>query len=89
MSLATARETGPRNLTRGPACGVGRTIQVLTEKADTDEQASIDLANLYLILDDPQWTAEDIAYELRDTGYNVQGPTVARHRRGGCKCEAL
>lgn len=89
MSLLTATKTGPNTRTRGPSCGTGRIINTLTNRAEADNTASIELANLYLILDDPEWTSEAIAAELKDSGYDIQGSSVARHRRGACKCETL
>ncbi|WP_152203650.1 hypothetical protein [Georgenia thermotolerans] len=89
MSLLTATKTGPRHKPKGPKCGVGKVMESLAIHADADNEASIKLANLYLILENPEWTGEEIAAEMREDGYDIQGPAVARHRRGACKCEEL
>ena len=83
MSLATAVKEGPRTAKKGPDCGVGKVFATLME-TNTE-----DLAALYLMLGDARWTAEDISAELREAGWDIKGSTVARHRRGACRCEAL
>ena len=107
MSLLTATTTGPRPVKKGPPCTITKIIRTLERRidnADTEDhagsasKASLILANLYVVLDlrdedgEYVWTAEEIATELRDDGFDVQAAAVRRHRRankGGCKCEDI
>lgn len=79
MSLAQTLAAGPRPVRKGPGCTVGTVLRSLPE----DESAA-----LAVMLSDSAWESETVARTLRDEiGVNVQGQTVARHRRGGCSCE--
>jgi len=80
MSLTTAIKNGPPPLRKGPACGLGRIIAQLDGE---------NLAALYLMLDNPDWTGADIARALTDEGHDMKPAAVARHRRGECKCDPL
>jgi hypothetical protein len=66
---------------RGPRCTVGAILDTLD--ADT-------AAKVRSVLDNPAVTATRIANTLTSSGYRVQAPAVARHRRrgasNGCRC---
>jgi len=75
---------------------MGKLIRKLTSDAAKDQTASVLLANLYLILDNEDWTGRNIADELAETADELGDPTfrippatVNRHRRGDCLCETL
>lgn len=72
-ALATTR---PPHI--GGTCGVALLIPQL------DPESAKDL--LQLIAGD-QVTAETLATTLRTLGHDIAGQTIARHRRGACKCE--
>ena len=95
MSLLTT--TRPSKTQRGTKCRMGRLIHKLTSDAARDnETAKLMLANLYVMLDNEDWTGRNIADELAETAdelkdgnYRIPPATVNRHRRGDCLCETL
>ncbi len=52
-----------------------------------DELDDIDRQALLNAIESPM-TSADIARALRSEGHDMQGPTLARHRRGDCSCDA-
>lgn len=71
-SLAASTEHRP-----GGRCTLGRVLTVL----DSDDADALAVA-----LSDPEVSATRIARALRASGHNVGDTSVARHRRGSCKC---
>ncbi len=69
------RDTGPR----WQECSVAYALRILPE--GPGEALRRALAN-----DVVQHT--EISAALRDYGIRISGPSVGRHRLGGCKCEA-
>lgn len=63
---------------QGPRCFFERLFDVLAPE-DADVLASW--------LDDPAVTAAAITRALRDEGHETGATTVARHRRGDCRCD--
>lgn len=79
MSLAAVKAAGPTPARKGSPCTVGVLLLALPE---TEAEA------LTGLLDDPLWQSEQIAKTLQaEVGSTIAGTTIARHRRGGCKCE--
>ena len=95
MSLLTT--TRPSKTQRGTKCRMGKLIHKLTTDAARDnETAKLMLANLYVMLDNEDWTGRNIADELAETAdelgdssYRIPPATVNRHRRGDCLCETI
>lgn len=79
MSLAKAFEAGPP-LIKGPACSVAATFDQLNDE---------DAAALRAVLEDKRWRSSDIATQLEAEGIPLGAATIARHRRGACKCRHL
>lgn len=78
MALTDRLAAPPPAPAKGPGCSVGQLLDTLP----TDEAKALAQA-----IRNPQWRATQIAAELRAEGHRIGGDTVARHRRGGCKCE--
>lgn len=79
MDLANALKDIP-TVDLGPACTVAATIKALPEK---------DAEALRAALEDQRWRASDLSKVLADEGIYIASGTLARHRRGGCKCARL
>lgn len=79
MSLAKAFQAAPP-LIKGPACTVAATLEQLPED---------DAAVLRAVLEDKRWRSSDIATQLEAEGIPLGAATIARHRRGACKCRHL
>jgi hypothetical protein len=81
LSAALDRLTEEPERPGGPRCSVGAILATL------DEPTADKLNGL---LDTPLVTATRIADVLTRSGYPVQAPSVARHRRrgasNGCRC---
>lgn len=58
-----------------------RTHLVLTEKLDADDRVTMET-----MLADPEATSVMITQALRLIGIGLSPQSVARHRRGDCKC---
>lgn len=78
MSKLAARLADQKSRPKGSRCSIGVLFEGLD---DIDKQALLNA------LESPM-QATDIARALRDEGHDVQGPTLARHRRGDCTCDA-
>jgi hypothetical protein len=83
VSFAEAAQRGPSPTSaKGPKCSIGKAVLSL-EGAERE-------GLLTLLAPESGWQSEQIAAEMRNAGFDVQGVTVARHRRGGCKtCREL
>lgn len=79
MSLAKAFAQGPP-LVKGPACSVATTLEQLNDE---------DKAALEAVLTDRRWRSTDISTQLEAEGISLASSTIARHRRGACKCRHL
>lgn len=77
MSFAALVVTGPPRR-KGPSCSVGAFIESL-EPAERD--------GLNTLLGSAVWLSSDIAAEIAARGTRIAGTTIARHRRGDCRCE--
>lgn len=75
MSLADLHTPG--TAPRGGTCTVAK---ILDRLDDTDR------AWLTAVLADPDEEAAAIGRTLTKAGHKIAGTTIARHRRGDCKC---
>ncbi len=79
MNLAEAfKETPVKDM--GPACSVAALMKSLPT---SDAEA------LRAAIADDRWRGTDISRVLADEGIHLSGTTLARHRRGACKCARL
>ena len=79
MNLAKALQEVPVYDLR-PECTVTKTLKSLPAK-DADA--------LRAALADGRWRMSDLSKVLADEGIHIAGGTLARHRRGACKCARL
>ena len=77
MSLKEA--LGSEKILRTNVC----TVQTLLSKLDKDDQDALIKA-----LVDSTVPSTFIARDLKKEGFDVQGQSLARHRRGECRCGA-
>ena len=77
MSLKEA--LGSEKILRTNVC----TVQTLLSKLDKDDQDALVKA-----LVDSTVPSTFIARALKKEGFDVQGQSLARHRRGECRCDA-
>lgn len=59
------------------------TVALIREKLGPDDAVQFDV-----VLKNTSVTAAEIARVLRGAGHYVQSQTLARHRRGDCRCSA-
>jgi hypothetical protein len=64
----------------GPECTVTKTLRNLPVE---------DAEALRAALADERWRMSDLSKVLADEGIHIAGGTLARHRRGACKCARL
>jgi len=79
VTLAKAFAEGPPPV-KGPACSVATTLEHLSDD---------DRAALIAVLADTRWRSTDISAQLEAEGIPLMPSTIARHRRGACKCRHL
>lgn len=79
MGLADAFAQGPP-IVKGPACSVA----VLLEQLSDDDKAA-----LLAAFNDKRWRSSAISSQLESEGIDLHASTIARHRRGACKCRHM
>jgi hypothetical protein len=68
----------PRDRVKGPPCSMGAFITTLT---------SAEAGALRTMLDPASgWRSTDLAREITGGGVRMSATSVARHRRGECRC---
>ncbi len=79
MNLAKALESLPVH-DLGPQCTVTKTLKALPPK---------DAEALHAAINGGKWRMTDLSRVLANEGIHLSGTTLARHRRGACKCARL
>jgi hypothetical protein len=80
VSFAEAAQRGPSLLKR-ERCSVGK----LLDELDPEERAGLET----MLASGSGWGHQQIAEEIQSAGHYIQGTTVGRHRRNGCRCGLL